>query len=125
MEQELLPGALAPRPRRPRAGMAGVVVGAVGLCLACAVARVIVPYPAYRTPFEIGPGYVSVDTGLLLASVAISDDPDCSPLHIPVHSCVIFLSPVPGPKPTYLTVWGGMALRDTGLLWLLLRLPLP
>jgi hypothetical protein len=125
MEQGLPPGAPAPRPRQPRAVIAGVVAGAVGLCLACAVARVVVPYPAWRTPLDIGPGYVSVDSGLVVASVAINDYPDCSPLHVPVHSCVIYQSPVPGPKPTYLSVWGGIALRDMGSMWLLLKLPLP
>jgi hypothetical protein len=125
MDQELPSPTRAQRHQRPRAMMAGAWLWAVVLCLGCALVRVVVPYPSYRTPLKIGPGYVNVDSGLLLASVAINDYPDCSPLQIPVHSCWLVQSPVPGPKPTYLTVWGGMTLRDTGSLWLLLKLPLP
>jgi hypothetical protein len=71
---------------------------------------------------------VVIDAGLVLASIHVTANPDCSPLPRPIHSCPIVIPP-PQP-PSFLSIWVGVAWSDpvnfnAGNGWHILRLLVP
>ncbi len=117
-------GRISPAVRlRVVATVALIVSLASCLCVAgVAAGRAVTTYRLPGPPVTLGRAYALIDAGWVLASVAVTEDPDCNPIPVPVHSCPIVLA---GAGPRFLSLWLAVARPTRENAWQLLRLPWP